>query len=186
MPIVLTMRKRSGKWSRPRAWLSGQWKTYECSRGNVVFRFTGKRWWGLTCYERVKGGKVLPLLVGFVSYEALSAMKKKKVGGGKDGPEHLAPMESVVFGQLFELVKHMATIKYEDGDPRKPGEVRVRPAGLMWVAEALDYDACCMVQCVQPTLDDALAGLQLLLEQENAPWQPCTWMKPPAVARKKK
>lgn len=104
-------------------------------------------------------------------------MKKKKIGVAAQGPVHLAPMETTIMGQVHALVAHMATLRYDDGDPRRPGEVRIRPAGAMWVAEAIDYDAAVRLQCIQASLDDALAGLSLLLETEDAPWEQCPWLK---------
>jgi len=183
---LLTPRKRGAMWTRPRRWLSGEWKRYEARRGALVVHYVGRRWWGLIAVAVERAGKVRELFPDHNTYEALSAMKKKKVGGAKNGPVHLAPMESVVLGAYHPLIAHMATLRYEDGDPRKPGEIRLRPAGAMWVCEALDYDARCSLQAVQATLDDTLASIVLLLEQDDAPWQPVTWMKEPPAPRAKK
>jgi hypothetical protein len=125
-------------------------------------------------------------LRGFTCYQELKEMKKKKIGASLQGPVHLAPMETKLLAQLHALVAHMATLRYDDGDPRRPGEIRIRPAGAMWVAEALDYDAACRLQCIQSELDDAMAGLHLLLETEDAPWEQCPWLKPPAQKKSKK
>jgi len=182
----LTTRKRCGTRPKPCRWLSGQWKCYEVVRGRLVVRFLGRRWHGLTALSGVRDGTSLSYLPGESTYATVIEMKKKKVGGGANGPVHLAPMESVLLGAHHSIVAHMATLKYDDGDPRRPGEFRIRPAGAMWVAEALDYDARCSLQCVQATLDDAVAGLALLLEADDAPWQPCSWMKEPPAPRKKK
>lgn len=182
----LTRRKSLCTWTRPRAWLSSQWKSYEAVRGRLIVRFLGRRWQGLFVLAVVKNGRERYVFDGVRSYLEVGEMKKKKIGVSKDGPVHLAPMESEIFSKMGSIPAHMATLRYEDGDPRKPGEFRIRPAGAMWCAEALDYDARCQLQCIAATLDDAVVGLSLLLEQEDAPWQQCPWMKEPAAPRKKK
>lgn len=103
----------------------------------------------------------------------------KKKGGAKS-PEtlspHLADRHSVVFAKLVALIEHCACVRYDDGDPRRPGWVTIRTQGSSWSVQVKDPDSACSLQAVGVTLDDALALACLLLEQEETPWEHDPWL----------
>lgn len=184
--IYLTRRKPRATRGRYRRTLPKCWTTYHVAYGGRVYQLGGCKSWGVTFVRSSQGDETHDLVPGFTSYPELKAMKKKKATASAAGPVHLAPMESKLLAKLHSLVAHCATLRYDDGDPRKPGEIRFRPVGAMWVCEAIDYDACVRLQCIQATLDDAIAGLALLLDTEDAPWEECSWMKQGAAKKAKK
>lgn len=102
-------------------------------------------------------------------------MKRRKAGQGSasaDGAEHLAPMETVVFDKLHQVVRHMAVTKYDDKEVRKPGWITIKTLGSSWVIQVKDPDSCLSMQVVADTLDNALALADLLLGSDEAPWEP--------------
>jgi len=96
---------------------------------------------------------------------------KAAVAGASVAP-HLAPLETNVFGKLFNIVSHCCLTRYDDGDARQPGWVTIKTQGSAWVVQVKDPDGCCGMQCIGNTLDDALALADLLLGAEDAPWEP--------------
>lgn len=105
------------------------------------------------------------------------AMKKRRVGGEttKD-VKHLAALETVVLGKLHPIVAHAAICQYDDGTPRKTGWITIKTMGSAWVLEAKDPDSAAKITVVQSSLDDALALLSVLLESDEAPWEPDPWL----------
>jgi hypothetical protein len=115
-------------------------------------------------------------------------MKKKtspSAGPSKDGPRHLAAIESNVFTKLMGLVAHCCVTKYDDGDPRKPGWFTVKTMGSAWVVQVKDPDSAMSLSATGQTLDDALALADLLLTAEEAPWEPDPFLKRAAAPAKK-
>lgn len=103
----------------------------------------------------------------------------------KDGPAHLAPVESNVFSKLMNMVGHCAETRYDDGEPRKPGWFTVKTMGAAWVVQVKDPDSCCQMMTTAATLDDALALADVLLGSDEAPWEPDPFLKR-AEGQKKK
>lgn len=115
-------------------------------------------------------------------------VKKRVIGtasANARGVEHLAPIETKVLDKLPNLVGHMATVRYEDGEARQPGQVIVKTQGAAWVVTVKDPDACAQLQCVGQSLDDALALADLLLAAEDAPWEIDRWAADRARKAKK-
>lgn len=107
-------------------------------------------------------------------------MKKKTVSSAatsKDGPSHLAAIESDVLCKCPELVKHCAITRYDDGDPRKTGWFTVKTMGSAWVVQVKDPDACLSLTATGQSLDDALCLADLLLGSQEAPWEPDPFLK---------
>jgi len=102
------------------------------------------------------------------------------------GPEHLAAMETRVFGALPNIIAHCGVVRYEDGTPRQPGWVTVRTLGGAWQVTAKEPDAQCQLVSVANTLDDALAQLDLLLGAEDAPWEVDPWARRQGAKNDKK
>lgn len=112
-------------------------------------------------------------------------MKRRTVGGaagGKDGPQHLAPVDCKVLSGFLPIVKHAAIVKYDDDEPRQPGKVYIETMGSAWKVVLTDPDTCSKLTVVGPTLDDALSLASVLLEAEDTPWEPDPW----ALSRRKK
>lgn len=103
----------------------------------------------------------------------------------KDGPIHLAPMESGVFGKLSSLVAHCAETRYDDGEPRRPGWFTIKTLGAAWCVQVKDPDSACQMTTTAATLDDALVLADVLLGSDEAPWEPDPFLKA-QEARKKK
>lgn len=114
-------------------------------------------------------------------------MKRKRQGEkAANLALHLAPLESNVFSAFHPLVAHCAVTQYDDGEPRRPGWITFKTMGSSWVLEAKDPDSCSRLVVVQTTLDDALALLSVLLESEEAPWEPDPWLMQQAAKERKK
>jgi hypothetical protein len=106
-------------------------------------------------------------------------VKKIVVGtaDSKDGPTHIAPVESDVLSKFPSLVAHCSVCRYDDGDARKTGWFTIKTQGAAWVVQVKDPNACAQLQCIGETLDDALALAELLLSSEKAPWEPDMFLK---------
>lgn len=106
-------------------------------------------------------------------------MKKKVVGavGSAGASKHLAPVESNIFDKLHQLVAHCAVVRYDDGDPRRPGWFTVKTLGAAWVVEVKDPDACARLTATADTLDNALVLADMLLGAEEAPWEADPFLK---------
>lgn len=113
-------------------------------------------------------------------------VKRRVKGTAESNAHHVAAVDSVTFGQLHALVAHCAATKYDDGESRKPGWFTVKTMGAAWVVEVKDPDTSSRLVCVQQTLDDVLRLASMLLESEEAPWEPDPWLMQQAARNKKK
>ena len=113
-------------------------------------------------------------------------MKKKTGSTGQPDASHLAAVETNLLHAHMGVVNHCAVTRYDDGDARKVGWVVIKTFGSAWQLEAKDPDTCCTLRVVQASLDDALALLNLLLESEEAPWEPDSWLQQTAAKAKRK
>jgi hypothetical protein len=104
---------------------------------------------------------------------------------GADAPSHLAAVESVLFSRLQPLVSHCTDTRYDTGEARQVGWWTVKTMGSAWVVEVKDPDTCSRLVVVQQTLDDALMLASVLLESEEAPWEPDPWLTAAKAKRKK-
>jgi len=141
---------------------------------------------GVTLLKITKGKEVLWECPPFEWWGELKAMKKKKQVGVTPDAAHLAAMESGMFSKHHALVAHCASVKYDDGDARKPGWWTVKTMGSAWVVEVKDPDTAARLVVVQQTLDDAITLANLLLESEEAPWEPDPWLARANAEKKKK
>ena len=99
---------------------------------------------------------------------------------------HLAAVESDLFSKLQPLVNHCSHTQYEDKSSRKPGWFTIKTMGSAWVVELKDPDSCSRLVVVQQTLDDALTLASVLLESDEAPWEPDPWLKGAEAKAKRK
>lgn len=138
---------------------------------------------GIHCFRIVTSDVVLSPEMFSGAWKELSAMKRKKQPSAKSDVNHLAPMESEVFGRFLSILAHMADLRYEDGSPRAPGTVLMKTMGAAWVVVCKDPDECLQMTIIQATFDDAVTLTALMLESEDAPWETDPWA---AAAKAKK
>lgn len=113
-------------------------------------------------------------------------MKKRKPRAADEAvPEHLAAVESNLFASLLPLVAHCADTRYDDGTARVPGWWTVKTMGSAWIVEVKDPDTCSRLVVVQQSIDDALTLASVLLESDDAPWEPDPWMKAQQAKKRK-
>jgi hypothetical protein len=102
-------------------------------------------------------------------------MRRRVASNGDEsgsGPIHLAGMETQLFLPVFEIVKHLAITRYEDGLPRLPGLIILRTEGPHWKCITKDPDTQMQLQVVASTIDDALVLTDCFLGADKAPWEP--------------
>lgn len=107
-------------------------------------------------------------------------MKKRTMPAKKEGevlPQHSAAMESALFGRLLPFLAHMAVNRYEDGEPRKPGWVTLKTLGAIWVVQMKEPDTALSLTVTGQTIDDALALADLMLQSDEAPWEPDAFLR---------
>lgn len=143
--------------------------------GSLQLDLVARRGWGysLFAFHRRDGGTVLPW--GAASWEEMKMKKRVPRQTGNDGPEHIAAIESALLGAHHSIVKHCCITRYDDGSPRVPGWVSIKTIGGVWQVEAKDPDTCQFLRVQQPSLDDALTLMALLLDSEDAPWEHDPW-----------
>jgi len=150
--------------------------TYMVMVNGVLFHLTAERGVGTWVSARGVGAdrehypNPCPL-----HWRGLYVVKKRQVAP-QTAAKHIAAMESAVFSKLHPIVAHCCATQYDDGEARKPGWLTVKTMGSAWVCEVKDPDSCCRLCVVQQTLDDALALLSVLLESDDAPWEPDPWL----------
>lgn len=177
-------RYRMGR-RKVRRWAPREWAACHLTYGSMIVHLTTRRGYGISCTGTTKDGVHRAVWDG-VAWVGDLIVKKKKAKDTAAGPQpHLAAVESVVFGKLFSLVAHCAATAYDDGDARQTGWWTVKTMGSAWVVEVKDPDTCARLVVVQQTLDDALMLASLLLDSEEAPWEPDPWLTA-AKAKKKK
>lgn len=171
--------------SRRRGSLGKAWKPFVMVVGGLKLDIVARRGWGysLFAFHRPDGGTVLPW--GECSWEEMKVKKKKKPEGGASTHTHLAALETVLLGGHHSIVKHCAVTRYDDGDPRQPGWITLKTLGGVWQIEAKDPDTCQFLRVQQPSLDDAITLLALLLDSDEAPWEHDPWAARQKSTKKK-
>lgn len=183
---VLTRRARTGMARRPRRWLTRDWSACMVRVGPLYWKLAFRRGYGITCWSFERDGFACPMWPGLSWYGDLLVIKRRKAQADAPTANHLAPVETNVFAKLMALVEHCAATKYDDGEARRPGWFTVRTRGSAWEVEIKDPDTASRLVVVQQTLDDALALAQVLLETEDAPWEPDQWLAASNARSKKK
>jgi len=96
---------------------------------------------------------------------------------GAAGVKHSAALESQIFGKLLPLLAHCAVNRYDDGDPRRTGWFTVKTMGSIWVVTLKEPDTALSLSCTGQTFDDALVLADLMLQSDDAPWEPDVFLK---------
>lgn len=171
---------------RPRYWIGRDWKRHTVAAKRGVFELVACREWGISIYGMHRDGVCHPVFPGVATYKELRTMKRRSAPQEDKGVLHLAAVESDYFCKLRPLVNHCCHTQYEDKTPRKPGWWTVKTMGSAWIVEVKDPDSCSRLVVVQQTLDDALTLASVLLESEEAPWEPDPWLKAAESKNKRK
>lgn len=166
-----------GRCVRPRYWLSREWKKHIVAAKRGHFVLCSKRHWGVSVWSCVRDGAETLIFPDCSTYMEMTLMKRRGTPTERKDTLHLAAVESVILTKLHPLVAHCCHTQYEDGTARKPGWWTVKTMGSAWVVEVKDPDSCSRLVVVQQTLDDALTLASVLLESEEAPWEPDPWLK---------
>lgn len=85
-----------------------------------------------------------------------------------------------------QLAEYLTTVVWEDGSVRVPSVLRILVRGNVWVGEVQDanYQRVLRFEVFKP--EDLLPGLESLVDDPEAPWQPAPWLTPPKAGRRKK
>lgn len=183
---ILTRRRKPCSRRRPCRWVARGWQAYMLRVGPCHWHVVTCRGYGTTLWGVNHEGIFVPWWPGLTWYGELLHVKKRQPKPAAEQPAHLAPMESDVLTRCMALVSHCASTKYDDGDARKPGWFTVRTRGSAWEVEVKDPDTASRLVVIQTTLDDALAMASMLLDAEEAPWEPDPWLAKSAAAARKK
>ena len=105
-----------------------------------------------------------------VSWER-PCMKKKNAKTGAEAGNHVAAVETKIFDGMMAIIEHMALTRYEDGDPRVPGWLRIDTHGAAWRVKVNDVDSGMSFTSIAETLDKALETAALWLACDEAPWE---------------
>jgi len=184
--ILLHRFGRSGRFRR-RGSLSGTWSVYWLAVRGFKFEVAAKAGWGYTAWavEGPRGRR--EAFPHAATYMEMAKMKRKRQAADAPAGKHVAPLESSILSKHHSLVAHMAVVQYDDGGARVPGWISIKTIGAAWQIEIKDPDTLQLLRVVQATLDDALTLAALLLDSEDAPWEPDTWAQQRAkTARPKK
>lgn len=104
-------------------------------------------------------------------------MKRKRQAEAQPGGVASASVASKMLADVLPILQHMAVRSYDDGAPRTPGTILVKTVGSMWQITAKDPDSKQQLIVLAATPDDALLLLSMLLEADDAPWEPDPWAK---------
>lgn len=112
-------------------------------------------------------------------------MKRKTVNSGGSSDRHLAAMETALFAQHLPLVEHCAIVRYDDGEPRLNGWIRLGVLGGAWTLDVKDPDSEMSFRIVDSSLDKAWDAAALLLACDEAPFAPDPYLKGRKAPKKK-
>lgn len=115
------------------------------------------------------------LLFSGPSTKGWSTVKRRVAAGAADqvaGPCHFAPMETLLFKQLPNIMSHLCVCRYEDGGPRRPGRMFIETSGAFFKVVVKEPDDGLEMLLSAPTIDDVLALADLMLAADRAPWAP--------------
>lgn len=113
-------------------------------------------------------------------------MKRKRQTAEQVGGVASASLATKLLQELSPILQHLAVRQYDDGAIRTPGTLLVKTVGSMWQITAKDPDSRQQLLVLAATLDDALLMLSMLLEADDAPWEPDPWAKEVAPKKSRK
>jgi hypothetical protein len=78
---------------------------------------------------------------------------------------------------LTALIAHCSAVTFDDGSAREPGTLTIGSQRGVWRVAARDLANNCQVCVVDQDLDTALVSLDLLVGDQETPWEVMTWAK---------
>lgn len=173
-------------WSRPKKWASRRWTPFLLDCGRVTVYGVSRLWFGSTLTRWEVEGVSIPL-INISYYGDLYMLARRKVADGQgEGVQSAAPLDWKTIAKLHNIILHLATTKWDDGTPRKPGRMTVETRGALWQVQLSDLDACAVLRVNGPTLPEALQAANLLLESPDTLWEPAPWLQESKVKGKRK
>jgi len=186
MRVVLSRRWRASGVRRRRGCIGKDWMAFRMLVGAIDIELVARAGWGYSAWAYTSPRKGRVLLWGVETWQEMRTMRRKNQKPTESAQSHLAPMESVLLTKHHSIVAHCAVTKYDDGTPRVPGWITIRTFGTVWQVEAKDPDSLQLIRVQQPSLDDALTMMALLLDSDDAPWETDNWAVQQASRKKKK
>lgn len=123
--------------------------------------------------------------VSILGGRIMQRRKAQQPAADKPVPCHRAPMETLLFQKLPNVMAHLAINRLDDGTPRRPGSVIVMSSGSGYRLIAKEPDEGLELEAYGETIDDAFALLELLLGTDDCPWQPEREWKGPRTGKRK-
>jgi len=111
-------------------------------------------------------------------------VKKPNMGKGASDARHLAAMETALFAQHLPVLEHMAVVRYDDGDARQPGWIRLGTLGSAWTMDVKDPQSEMAFRLVDQSVDTLWNTAALLLGCEEAPWVRDPYLAPKGRQKK--
>lgn len=99
---------------------------------------------------------------------------------------HLAPLESVLFAKLPNVMSHLCVCRFDDGTPRRPGRLFIETSGAFFRVILKEPESDLEMVLSGPTIDDTFALADLMLGSDTAPWTPDTFALERRQGRRKK
>ena len=175
--VMLTRQVGRKRVSRKTQWIGSHGWTLMVLVGRTLFRLHALGGCGIGIAARRNSQGFWEEITDEWMLRRSLVKRKRQADAARPAARHLAPLESVVLGKFQQILNHCAVLQYDDNEPRKPGWVTLKTMGSSWVLEFKDPDSCSRLVVVAADLDDALALAQVLLESEEAPWEPDPWLK---------
>ena len=169
---------------KPCRWMPKNLTAWVITIRGVEVTLQSKAGVGITAWSLVRDGEVLSFWGGITFWGDFMAKRRVPRAVGAEVPAHLAAVETNLFGKLVPLVLHCCETRYEDGTARTPGWWTLKTMGSAWVIEVKDPDTCSRLVVIQQSVDDCLNLASVLLESEEAPWEPDPWMRAQSARKK--
>lgn len=121
-------------------------------------------------HRRVYGAPVGVYEDAPFSFRWIMAVKRRQAPGQQSEVIPLQKPIAVMAGQE-NLADHITCVKYDDGTVRVPGSYKVENMGTHFRVTVYDHDAGLRLPVTGPTLEEAFANVETLLEATDAPWE---------------
>lgn len=179
MSKVSSSRITSWRWKPPRKGKAASRKAWVrmIARNNLWVELTNRPFVGICAtalWNESRGTRFLR--EPDVRWEFPNVKKKAATAAGA-GDRHLAAVETAIFAGLMPLVEHCAVIRYDDGDSRLNGWIRMGCLGAAWTLDVKDPDSEMSFRVVDSSLDKVWEAAALLLACDSAPFSADPYLK---------
>jgi len=120
------------------------------------------------------------------SYDEVVSMKRKRQVSEQVGGVASASLATKTMEACVPVLQHLAVRQYDDGAVRTPGSLLIRTVGSMWQCIAKDPDSRQQLLVLAASFDDAMLLLSMMLEAEDAPWEPDPYARDTGPKKSKK